>query len=323
MARSTARVLVLLEVLQSGGTHTAAALARRLEVDERTVRRYIAQLVEMDVPVETVRGRYGGYRLGVGYRMPPLMLTDDEAMAVLLGLVAGRRTGLVGASPAAEESATAKVLRVLPARTRRRLDALLATLDLPAVARSFEGTDAQTVLLLAAAARQRHPVVFGHRSREGAVSERTLLPYGLVAHAGRWYVAGHDATRGEIRTFRLDRISAPTVRDGTFAAPDDFDTVAAVLDSLASTPWRHEVAVRVQGTRAGISARLRPGLARVDELPDEPGWVRVELRAESLDWVPAVLAGLDTPFIVERPVELRGLVGQLADRLRAAADGEL
>ena len=98
MARPTSRVLALLELLQSGGTRTVAELAARLGVDERTVRRYVGHLLDMDVPVESVRGRYGGYRLAAGYRLPPLMLGDDEALAVLLGLIAGRRAGLLTAS---------------------------------------------------------------------------------------------------------------------------------------------------------------------------------------------------------------------------------
>src|SRR5438045_6712124 len=126
MPRPTARVLALLEILQGGGTHTALELAKRLEVDERTVRRYAEHLIDLDVPVESVRGRYGGYRLAPGYRLPPLMLGDDEALAVLLGLVAGRRTGLTTTTGTASETAAAKIRRVLPERLTRRLDALLA-----------------------------------------------------------------------------------------------------------------------------------------------------------------------------------------------------
>lgn len=128
MPKPAGRVLTLLELLQSGGTRTVAELAERLEVDGRTVRRYVGQLIDLDVPVESVRGRYGGYRLGPGYRLPPLMLSDDEALAVLLGLVAGRRTGLVTAGHTASETASAKIRRVLPRRVARRLDVLLDSL---------------------------------------------------------------------------------------------------------------------------------------------------------------------------------------------------
>src|SRR5580692_10277355 len=121
MARPTAHVLTLLELLQSGGIRTAAELADRLDVDERTVRRYAGHLIDLDVPVESVRGRYGGYRLASGYRMPPLMLSDDEALAVLLGLLAGRQTGLATAAGTASDTAAAKIRRVLPARLARAL----------------------------------------------------------------------------------------------------------------------------------------------------------------------------------------------------------
>ena len=120
MARPTARVLSLLELLQSGGVRTVTELAGRLGVDERTVRRYVDHLIDLDVPVESVRGRYGGYRLAPGYRMPPLMLSDDEALAVMLGLIAGRRTGLVITTGTASETAAAKIRRALPDRLARR-----------------------------------------------------------------------------------------------------------------------------------------------------------------------------------------------------------
>src|SRR3954471_2099178 len=127
MSRPAGRLLALLELLQRGGTRTVAELAGRLGVDERTVRRYVGQLVELDVPVESVRGRYGGYRLAPGYRLPPLMLTDDEALAVLLGLVAGRRAGLT-TQRTASDTASAKIRRVLPKHIARRLDTLLESL---------------------------------------------------------------------------------------------------------------------------------------------------------------------------------------------------
>src|SRR5277367_4440376 len=134
MARPTAHVLMLLELLQSGGTRTAAELADRLAVDERTVRRYVDHLIDLDIPVESVRGRYGGYRLSSGYRMPPLMLSDEEALAVLLGLIAGRRTGLLTTTGTASETAAAKIRRVLPERLARRLDAVLDSLAFTAPA---------------------------------------------------------------------------------------------------------------------------------------------------------------------------------------------
>jgi len=158
MTRPTARVLALLEILQAGGTRTASDLAVRLEVDERTVRRYVDHLIDLDIPVRSVRGRYGGYRLTPGYRIPPLMLTDDEALAVLLGLVAGLRAGLVTTSATAMENAAAKIRRVLPEALGRRLDALLATADFTTAARPGATQETGVLVMLAEAARERRPV---------------------------------------------------------------------------------------------------------------------------------------------------------------------
>ncbi|BCJ36520.1 transcriptional regulator [Actinocatenispora thailandica] len=312
MTRPTARVLALLEILQAGGTHTVGELATRLGVDERTVRRYAAHLVDLDVPVRSVRGRYGGYRLSPGYRLPPLMFTDDEALAVLLGLLTARPA----AGPAAAESAAAKLHRVLPAQLADRLAALRDTAELPAA--TATAPEADVLLLLAQASRDRRPVEIGYTARDGRSGRRTVQPYGIVAHGGRWYLAGPDSASGELRTFRLDRIDAPRVRPGRFEVPAGFDPTDHVLSALARTPWRYRVALRVQAPTEQIRTGLPASVAVLHE-PDDDGWVRVELRAERLDWVPAVLAGLDAPFTIEGPAELRGLVRGLAARLLAAA----
>ncbi|GAA0627017.1 WYL domain-containing protein [Kutzneria viridogrisea] len=317
MSRPTARVLALLEILQSGGTRTLAELSDRLGVHERTVRRYLDHLVDLDVPVRAVRGRYGGYRLAPGFRMPPLMLTGDEALAVLLGLVAGRRAGLVTTSAAAVESATGKVRRVLPEALGRRLDALLATADFTVRARPVVTAETEVLLTLAEAARHRQPVDLRYTAWGGRRSERTVHPYGIVAHSGRWYVTGADSASGEVRTFRLDRIESAAVRQGEFDVPSGFDPSAQVLSGLAQARYAHEVSVRVRCTAEHVGLRLPAGIATVAELPD--GWVRVRLWAERLDWVAAAIAWLDRPFEIEHPQELREHVRALADRLRAAA----
>ncbi|MFC0430560.1 YafY family protein [Kutzneria buriramensis] len=324
MARPTARVLALLEILQGGGTHTTATLADRLDVDERTVRRYLSHLIDLDIPIDSVRGRYGGYRLAAGYRMPPLMLTDDEALAIVLGLVAGRRAGLVTSSEAAVEGAVAKLRRVLPKQLAARLDALLQITDFTAPARPVITPATAILLRLAEAARNRRPVTIAYTGRDGRRTDRTLHPYGVVAHSGRWYVTGADSASGDIRTFRLDRIAHTAVGDGTFEVPADFDPAARVLDGLARTPWQHSVSVRVRGDADAVRSRLPAGIASVQPIDGEPGWVRLRLRAERLDWVPRVLVGLDSPFVVEEPPELRDGILALAERLLdSIADGRV
>ncbi|MER5583415.1 WYL domain-containing protein [Streptomyces asoensis] len=327
MPRPTGRVLTLLELLQSGGTRTTAELAGRLGVDERTVRRYVDHLLDLDVPVESVRGRYGGYRLSPGYRLPPLMLSDDEALAVLLGLVAGRRTGLTAAEHAAGETASAKIRRVLPAHVARRLDTLLEALAFTDRPGAFDTPDTGVLLTLADAVRHRRPVSVRYEDRDGRRSERVLHAYGIVAHAGRWYVTGRDAGIGEDRTLRLDRLAGARTLPGSFEAPPGPDPAQRLLSSLATAPYRHEVTLRIHGTAEQIRARLPAGVATLEEAEPLAGqeaaagerWMRAELRAERLDWLPAVLASLDRPFVVERPAELRALVSAFADRLRSCA----
>ncbi|MFF4302765.1 helix-turn-helix transcriptional regulator [Streptomyces sp. NPDC001601] len=325
MSRPTGRVLTLLELLQSGGTRTVAELADRLGVEGRTVRRYVDQLIDLDVPVESVRGRYGGYRLAPGYRLPPLMLGDDEALAVLLGLVAGRRAGLT-TELTASETAAAKIRRVLPRHLAHRLDALLEALAFTDRPGEFDTPDAGVLLTVADAVRHRRPVSIRYTDRDGRRSERTLHAYGIVAHAGRWYVTGRDASAGADRTFRLDRIADARTLPGSFEAPEGPGAAERVLSGFATAGYRHAVTLRIHGTPEQIRARLPATVATLEEHepaadrdPAAERWLRVELRVERLDWLPPVLAALDRPFVVERPGELRDLVAALADRLASCA----
>ncbi|MFF0635891.1 helix-turn-helix transcriptional regulator [Nocardia sp. NPDC004151] len=324
MTRPTARVLALLELLQTGGTHTVGELAGRLGVDERTVRRYVTHLTDLDIPVRSVRGRYGGYRLAPGYRMPPLMLTDDEAVAVLLGLLTSRADRPTAAARAAD-SATAKLRRVLPPRLTARLDALIDTVEFTADTRPEVAAETAVLLRLAEATREHRPVAIGYTDRNGRSSQRTVHPYGLVDHSGRWYLTGMDSDSDELRQFRLDRITAVSTQPGTFTPPTEFEPAAHLLSALANAPYRHEVSVRVQGTLTQVRPLLPATIATVQEIDSQPAdtspWVRIRIRAEQLDWIPALLAGLNRPFIIEHPDTLNDAVRALAGRLTAAADG--
>ena len=330
MSRPTGRVLALLEILQAGGTRTVADLADRLGVDERTVRRYVDHLDELGIPVTSVRGRYGGYRLARGYRMPPLMLSDDESLAVVLGLLAGRRAGLLTTPPAATESAIAKIRRVLPDTVRRRLDALVETIGFTQAERPGFPTGTDILLLLAGAARDRVPVRISYTDRSGTDSERTLAPYGVVSHAGRWYVTGTDSASGELRGFRVDRISRADPLPGSFPpAPAGFDPAAAVLSGLARTPWTHQVRIRIRARADEIRRVFPASVATIEDSPDQdspdepndaPRWLRVRLQAEDLGWIPGLLGVLDRPFVIEEPDELRDQVRRLAGRLVRSAD---
>ncbi|WP_245623175.1 helix-turn-helix transcriptional regulator [Spirillospora albida] len=312
----TTRVLAMLELLQAHPRIRGADLAARLGVDERTVRRYAARLGDLGVPVVADRGRHGGYRLMPGYRLPPLMLTDDEATAVVLGLLAGRRLGLPGQ---ATESALAKVQRVLPAALRDRVQALRGTLGFTLAARAPAAPDTGALLTLADAAHRRRRVRIGYRSHAGATGERDLDPYGLVFHSGRWYVTGHDHRSGETRTFRVDRVTGAALVPGTgpaFEVPAGADPVAQVTRGLAAVRYAHEVDVLLDTTLDEARRRIPPTVAA---LAAEAGGVRMTTRADSLDGMARMLAGLGYPFTVHRPDALRDHVRALARTLEQQA----
>jgi predicted DNA-binding transcriptional regulator YafY len=318
VASSTARILALLESLQAQPVATGRELADRLGIDPRTLRRYVAALQELGIPVEGQRGVGGGYRLRPGYRLPPLMLTDDEAVVVALGMVAARRFGLDTESAAAD-GALAKIHRVLPVELRRRVEALESTLGFTAAPTAGAPVPGDTALLLADAIRRRRRVRTGYRSFSGATSVRELSPHGLVVHAGRWYLAAHDHGREDARTFRVDRMSRTSVaEEAALPPPDGFDAVAYVSSSLARVPWTWEVEVLLDLPPARAAELISPTLA---ELEDAEGRTLLRMRVESLDWTAGLLAGLGCDFTVRRPDELRASIGDLARRLERAAEG--
>lgn len=307
-----ARLLQLLELLQARPLVTGQELSDRLSIDRRTVRRDVAVLQELGIPIEGCRGVGGGYRLRPGYRLPPLMFTDDEVIAVALGLALAQRQGLDAA-----DDALAKIQRVLPDTLRRRLDALEATLAMTGRAAAGAPIVGSNVLLLAEAIRQRGRVRVRYRSAEGATSNRELSPYGLVVHAGRWYLAAHDHLRDDLRTFRVDRLTRVTAHNAqALPPPERFDPIEHVGRSLARIPWPWtvEVLLHVPIDRA---AELLP--STLAEFEEAAGGTRMHMRVSSLDWAAALLCGLDCDFAVIRPPELRSSIGRLADRLRRIA----
>jgi predicted DNA-binding transcriptional regulator YafY len=312
----TSRLLELLELLQERPLTTGREMAEHLAIDGRTVRRYVAALQELGIPVEGQRGVGGGYRIRPGYRLPPLMLSDDEAVAVVLGLVATRRLGL--ASPAeAVDGALAKLHRVLPATLRRQAEALESTLGFTAAPLDGAPVTGEAVLLLADAIRRRRRLRTRYRSFSGERTERELSPYGLVVHSGRWYLAAHDHTRDDLRTFRVDRMrQTADVGKQAVEPPDPFDPVAHVRRSLARVPWRWEVEVLLALPLDQATPRLQGTLA---ELDDVDGETLLQMRVGSLDWMASVLAGLDCGFTIRRPEELRSSVRALATRLAERA----
>jgi predicted DNA-binding transcriptional regulator YafY len=308
----TARLLELLELLQTQTLTTGAEIADRLQVDRRTVRRYITALHELGIPIEGQRGVGGGYRIRPGYRLPPLMLDDDEAVVVALGVVAAGRLGLVGSTESIE-GALAKLHRVLPDGLRRRVEALETTLDFTTSAPTGSPVTGETVLLLAEAIRRRRRLRVSYRSFAGEHTRRDVSPHGLVVHSGRWYLAAFDHGREDLRTFRVDRMRrAALAKEPAVEPPQGFDAVAYISRSLARTPWRYEVEVVLDLALEDASRRLPATLAELSELD---GGTLLRMRVGSLDWMARILAGLDCSFVIREPEELRSSVRAVADRL--------
>jgi predicted DNA-binding transcriptional regulator YafY len=309
--RPTARVLTVLELLQSYSRMTGAELARRLEVDIRTVRHYVEMLQDLGIPVEAERGRYGAYRLRPGYKLPPLIFTEDEALALTLSLLVGRQAGLATTEPAFE-SVFAKVERVLPDTTRQRIQAVEQTVVFEKIKALNTKPSTLAVTVLSSAVQTTHCVRLEYRSGRDAVTERVFDPYGVVYHGGLWYTIGYCHLRQGQRLFRLDRIVQVAALDERFVRPSDFDALAAVQRSLASMPGMWLVEVWLETTSQEAQRQLRFSKAYFEE--QENG---VILRGESddLEWLARRLALLSVPFTIQHPIELRQVLRQHALKL--------
>ncbi len=314
MYHPTTRVLAVLELLQSHYRLTGGEIARRLEVSERTARRYVEMLQDLGIPIEGERGRYGAYRLRPGYRLPPLVLTNEEALAVTLGLLISRRMGLIIAAPAIE-SVLAKLNRVLPEGVREQVRAIQETLAI-SVAPSDTPPQSRTIMDFSRAASESRRIWIRYASSE-AESEREVDPYGLVYHAGRWYAVGWCHLRRDLRVFRLDRVLETELREESFEPPEGFDVQDFLTRSLATIPgtWEVEVALELEVERA--RRLIAPTLALLEETDEG---VVMRLYVSDLDWMARYLVGLGCRFRVLKPPELLSALAVLADNIRALAE---
>jgi len=314
-SRPATRLLAMLELLETRGRVSGRELAERLEVDPRTVRRYAVKLEELGIPLEAERGPYGGYRLRPGFKLPPLMLTDAEATAVVLGLIVSRRTGISTEGPAVDE-ALAKILRVLPTELRDRVGALEGSLGLTWRTREPQPPATDVVLSLAGAIRARRSVAIRYATPGREETKRTVAPYGLVFHGGRWYLAAHDDRSGEVRTFRVDRVRSAEARRERVVIPEGFDAADHVARSIARIPWGWEIEVELKTTLEEATRRI-PRTVGTPEVVD--GMVLLRARSDDLDAAARMLATLPWPFAVRRPDELRASLKDVAHMLVKAA----
>lgn len=317
MSRPATRVLAVLELLQTHGRISGPELARRLEVDPRTVRRYIGMLEEMGIPITADRGRDGAYSLVAGFKLPPMMFTDDEALALSVGLLAARGLGLAEAASAVA-SAQAKLERVMPANLKRRVRAVDETVALDhSHPPQGEAGDNAALVALSAAAQARNRVRLHYRTVDRGETERDFDPYGLACRRGRWYAVGHCHLRDGLRSFRLDRVQSVTPLEIEFLRPADFDALAHLAESIATLPRAFAIEVLLETDLATAQRAVAPAIGVLEWLGEK---VLLRGQAESLDWFALELSRLPFAFEIRHPPALREVLAAHARRLLEMAD---
>jgi predicted DNA-binding transcriptional regulator YafY len=338
MANTSARMLRLLSLLQTHRYWPGAELADRLEVSPRTLRRDVDRLRELGYPVDAARGVAGGYQLQAGAAVPPLLLDDEEAVAIAVGL----RTAAAGAVAGFEETsvrALAKVIQLLPPRLRRRIDALRA-MTAPGVFGGGPALDATVLTTIAMACRGEERLRFDYTPREGDAAARHVEPHRLVSLGRNWYLVAWDLERTDWRSFRVDRLTAPALTGARFRPRDipGGDPVAWLRSRMAAIPNRYDVSVilrtpadQVRGvvgqwaTVEAIDAAAGPvdgrpaadgPAAAVDGAEPVEAACRLRMSVDDLSWPVMLLGVIGAPFTVESPPELR-------ERVRATGEALL
>jgi predicted DNA-binding transcriptional regulator YafY len=303
MATPGTRTLRLLSLLQSRRYWAGAELADRLEVSPRTLRRDIDRLRELGYPVEAQRGVDGGYQLAAGAVLPPLLLDDDEAVAIGVGLHSAIQAGTVTGIEESSLRALSKVIQVMPSSLRRRIDAL-AEMTVPMPWReSGVSVDAEILVSVAQACRDGERLGFAYTNHSGAPSDREVDPHRLVLLGRRWYLVAWDLNRFDWRTFRLDRLTDPRVT-GAHAIPRDLpaeNAAAFVRSSIETATSRYQVEVLIDAPAAVVRERVGPW-GTLDDVGS--GQCRFHMISDSLDWPTMVLGNAGAEFEVVSPPEL-------------------
>jgi len=315
LTTTSSRLLELLSLLQTRRDWSGAELSDRLSVSGRTVRRDVERLRELGYPVESLTGPAGGYRLRAGTAMPPLLLDDEEAIAIAVGLLTAARSSVAGIEETAVR-ALVKLEQVLPAHLRRRVTALGSA----TIAPSFGGPTVapQHLTLIAAACRDSECVRFAYRRRDGTESRREVEPHTLVNLGRRWYLVAWDRRREDWRTFRLDRLSGPASTGVRFAQRKlpAKDAAAYVEQSIIEGPHNYEARVTLHVAAVEIAKRVPSHMGSVEAIDAS----RCELRTRDYDlgWLALRIAMLGVDFEVHEPPELADHLRTLADRLMRA-----
>ena len=315
MSQTSSRLLELLSLLQGRREWPGAELADRLEVSGRTIRRDVERLRDLGYPVESVTGPAGGYMLRAGTAMPPLLLDDDEAIAIAVGLRTAARASVTGIEETAVR-ALVKLEQVLPAHLRRRVHALgSATIAPPAAGPTV---DPQHLTVIAAGCRESECLRFAYRSRDGTESRREVEPHSLVNLGRRWYLIAWDRGREDWRTFRIDRLRRP-LANGVRFAPRKLparDAATYVEQSISRAPNRFEASVTLHAGAGEVASRVNHFWGTIEPIDEHS--CRYRTGDDDLGWLAIRIAMLDVDFEVQEPPELRERLATLADRLKRA-----
>lgn len=305
------RLLKLLGLLEGRIDWTAEELARRLEVTPRTIRRDITRLRTLGYPVEAMAGPGGGYRLGAGGKLPPLLLDDEEALAVALGLRVSA-TSAVGGLEDASLSALSKLEHVLPPRLRNRLeDVSEATTSTLAGARTE--VDHSSLSVVATTIRKRERLRCQYVDAEGRVTERHIEPTRLVHTGRRWYLVSYDLDREDWRTFRLDRVSEPTPTGMRAKARTGPDPVELVQRGITVDAWKFAASVILEVPAPQAERIVSPTVGTVEPIDEDT--CRLIIGADEMSWLARYLLSLPVRFDVEGPEELREKLASIGEEL--------
>jgi predicted DNA-binding transcriptional regulator YafY len=309
------RVLTVLEILQARDYVTGAELAERLEVDLRTVQRYMVRLKDLNIPIDSSRGVGGAYRLRPGFRLPPLLLTNEEAFALSLGLRALRQIGLSAFAPATE-SALEKLRRVLPDALResiRTVEDVVAIEPGPWVV----STSVESLIRAASAIRTGRRIRFAYQSHDGSPSRRQIEPYALMHTDGRWYLIGHCLSRKAMRTFRLDRATDLEVGTARFRRPAGFDARSYLEARMPFIQSDYQIDVWIDMPMEEAERTFAPMRVAVEAQDDG---TRLRCGRDRLEMFAAMLLSMGRRIVVHSPPEMRETFRQLAQRAIQAAD---
>ncbi|MEO9152472.1 MAG: WYL domain-containing protein [Lapillicoccus sp.] len=309
----TARTLLTLELVQASPGITADALATRLGVSERAARRYVAILREAGIPVESVRGPHGGFHLGRGVRLPPLVFSGAEALGLVMAVLDGHHdpsdTDPIG-------SALGKIVRALPAPVARQVEAVRRT-TAPAPDRGAARPDPETTTVLVTACSDRRQVSIDYRSEAGTERVFEVDPWAVVVRHGRWYLLCRSHRADATRAYRVDRVRSVRVLEGSFVPPEGLDPVALLEEHLA-VGWDHEVVVVVDAPLQIARRYLPRAIGRLDAAGDAA--CRLTGSTNNLPWYAQQLAVLPMAYRIVRCPDLQDAARVIAERMLSAGD---